>query len=303
MDTLTKEEKTLYQHTFDDSSEDYGVLNTFWAGGDDKYVGDAVIRYYVDNETIPSITFTPREATVAALGAETIPYDNRYFGKGAHSSGFNVQHPVPFKSVRVTYQLNPAYWDDDTPLCWFIVRGSSNIPVKLGNIELPSSARLKLHTQDVIVKSLDFVDFLTIDAGAGMMWMMDMSVESQNLNFMEGCFHIYDNKVKDFPGQLISTGMEDYFQSAFYFDAGVFASENVGAVHLVNNEEDEIGEFSGYRIHELDPIIFNDGFRFQWRNGDSRTETGLKCVTAEGGKVIGTPSDSRVLSHVWYYTW
>ena len=41
------------------------------------------------------------------------------------------------------------------------------------------------------------------------------SFSELNFNFMEGCFHLYDDRHSDWPGMLLSTGMEDYFDSAF----------------------------------------------------------------------------------------
>jgi len=37
-----------------------------------------------------------------------------------------------------------------------------------------------------------------------------------NLNFLEGCFHSYSPYNKPFPGVVLSTGTEDYFDSAWY---------------------------------------------------------------------------------------
>lgn len=35
---------------------------------------------------------------------------------------------------------------------------------------------------------------------------------------------------------------------------------------------------SAYRFHEMDPLPFEDGFRFVWRNGDL-SSGGIKCYT------------------------
>lgn len=36
---------------------------------------------------------------------------------------------------------------------------------------------------------------------------------------------------------------------------------------------------SFYKLHHKDPFFFNNGFKFQWRNGDiTDPETGEKCA-------------------------
>ena len=63
-------------------------------------------------------------------------------------------------------------------------------------------------------------------------------------------------------------------------------------------------QWSGYRFFEMDPIVFSDGFRFQWRNGDvTDPATGLKCTLEVGGEAVGSPTASNISSYAWYYTW
>ena len=48
---------------------------------------------------------------------------------------------------------------------------------------------------------------------------------SGNLNFLQGCFHALvpgDPRYAAFPGLVLSTGGEDFYDSAYYFDAGQF---------------------------------------------------------------------------------
>lgn len=60
---------------------------------------------------------------------------------------------------------------------------------------------------------------------------------------------------------------------------------------------------SFYKLHHRDPFFFNDGFKFQWRNGDiTDPASGEKCIVMEG-KPIGTPSAVNVTTLVYAYTW
>jgi hypothetical protein len=54
----------------------------------------------------------------------------------------------------------------------------------------------------------------------------------------------------------------------------------------------------------MDPLVFRDGARMQWRNGDvTDPATGLKCTLQSGGVTAGHPGPSHVSSYAWVYTW
>jgi hypothetical protein len=52
--------------------------------------------------------------------------------------------------------------------------------------------------------------------------MTTLAVTSGNLNFLEACYHLHTPHDVPFPGVVMSTGTEDYFDSAYYFDGGPF---------------------------------------------------------------------------------
>ena len=175
---------------------------------------------------------------------------------------------------------------------------------QLGGLQLPTTARLHLIKTDAILKPLEFVDMVNVPGGkSGMFFAVAMQVESTlNFNFMEGCFHFYDKTRTTFPGMIMSTGMEDYFDSAFYFNGGDFHAPVAGSSHQTN--VNGTSQWSGYRFHEMDPIVFSDGMRFQWRNGDvTDTATGLKCTLNTGGQTCGNPQSSHLVSYSWVYLW
>lgn len=119
---------------------------------------------------------------------------------------------------------------------------------------------------------------------------------------MEGCFHYYDDKRTEFPGMLLSTGMEDYFDSAFYFNGGEFHYPVSGNTHQSN--VDNVYKWSGYRFHDMDPLVFQKGMRFQWRNGDVNDPiSGLKCISQKTTNVCGNPQKSHLTAYAWVYLW
>ena len=60
-----------------------------------------------------------------------------------------------------------------------------------------------------------------------------------------------------------------------------------------------------------DPQFFDDGMKLVWRNGDSQAiidGVPFKCLAPPGcgpGKCppVGSPTDTKVWSYTWYYTW
>eukprot|EP00948_MAST-09A_sp_MAST-9A-sp1_P001362 g1362.t1 len=296
---LNATEQTLF------SENSPGKILHFWVAGCPD-VDRATFRFYVDGEDTPSIEFEPPMAAGIGFDDQSAPWGNNWFGKGAASTGFFLNIPIPFNSIRVTWQLDTTKYPDAKggPI-WIIVRGiyhrtqeQQEQGLTFNNVELPSQARLKLiKHENVQLKPLEFIDLVNVDPGhMGLLFANAMQVSSGNFNFMEGCFHLYDQEKSKFPGRLISTGMEDYFDSAFYFNGGNFHLPSAGSTHKVAP-----GNWSGYRIHEQDPIFFNDGIRFQWRNGDvTDPSTGLKC-TALNGTICGNPTISTLTSYSWIY--
>jgi hypothetical protein len=100
---------------------------------------------------------------------------------------------------------------------------------------------------------------------------------------------------------VLATGMEDHFDSGWYFDAGQFRLPTAGFTHL----ETPAGRvlWSGYRLHEMDPLLFNDGFQFVWRNGDTTDPSGVKCMSTTTTNVVGNPTESKIISYTWVYVW
>ena len=138
---------------------------------------------------------------------------------------------------------------------------------------------------------------------AGLLFMSTLAVESGNLNFLEGCYHAYTPHSAPYPGVVVSTGTEDYYDSAWYFNAGGFQLPVSGFTHKSTTSSGGVS-WSAYRFHEMDPMPFSDGFRFVWRNGDADDPvTGLKCFTETGGRTVGNPTVSNVTAYAWMYTW
>jgi hypothetical protein len=63
---------------------------------------------------------------------------------------------------------------------------------------------------------------------------------------------------------FLSSGTEDYFLSASYFDEGTFAGPSAGLTYRGGG-----GNLSAYKTHDRDLVPFHGGFTFEWRNGET----------------------------------
>ncbi|MDQ1256469.1 MAG: hypothetical protein QG656_1065 [Candidatus Hydrogenedentes bacterium] len=263
-----------------------GCLTHMWFGGDWPGYDRTRIRCYVDGETRPSIDMELFMGHGIGFGDEAAPWGTERIGKTGHPSGIYNTYRIPFgSSIRVTAQLGENV--DANPDFWWIVRGVDNLPVQIGGIELPETARLRLYElEECTVGPLDYVD-LCQTGNAGMLYQVTLSVKSGNLNFLEAILRAYlDGASEPLP---LSSGTEDYFLGTYYFNRGQYHFPEAGLTHLDTKDN----TFSAYRFHEQDPIVFQKGLRLTWRNGEARLS----------GHVFGDPKSSQVRSYVWLYEW
>jgi len=180
------------------------------------------------------------------------------------------------------------------------VRGAPQLPINLGGVSIPLGAKLLLQKVEKLVKPLEWVPVADVPSGYGLFFLHTLYVQSTNLNFLEGCYHQYSPYDQEFPGTVLSTGTEDYFDSGWYFNAGGFTLPVAGMTHLQTTAN--TASVSAYRFHETDPLPFDNGLLIHWRNGDTVDPAGRKCYT-ETGNVVGSPGPSNVTSYGWVYIW
>jgi len=149
--------------------------------------------------------------------------------------------------------------------------------------------------QNVQLQPLDYLDLANTNNN-GAVWMVVLAVQSGNLNYLEGCMRMFLQQSNQ--PSLLSSGTEDYFQSAFYFDGGMFHFQEAGQTH----RNDTAGTLSAYKVHNWDALFFQKGgFRLTWRNGDNINDQGLKCF--DKGTPAGNPQPSVVTTLTWVYEW
>jgi Protein of unknown function (DUF2961) len=171
---------------------------------------------------------------------------------------------------------------------------------RFGAIDLPSSARLSIQRNDLVLPKLAYLNVSSYPSGtSGLVAALSIAFIAPNLNTLEGCFHFYPTANTPYPGQLHSTGTEDEFLSSYYFDEGAFQSKMSGLFYKIGN-----GTIAMWRSYQDDPQIWIDGGAFTWRNGDtSDPNTGIKCMIETGGKIAGNPQDAPVQTLTYNYVW
>ncbi len=269
-----------------------GCLTHMWFGGNFKNYGQTRIRIYVDGETNASIDMQLFLGHGIGFADSSAPWGIARIGKTGDPSGVYDTYRIPFgKSIRVTAQLAPGA--PDHPEFWWIIRGTENLPVELGGVKLPASARLKLYKLvDYTAQPLE--EFPLCDVkGDGALYEVTMAVQGlraggdwTDLSFMEGCMRAYIGGATK--PLLLSSGLEDYFLGTYYFNKGKYYTPVAGLTHYDPGEH----EFSAYRFHDDDPIFFRDGLRLTAR-----------CGEKVNGQVIGNPPKAGYTTYVWIYQW
>jgi hypothetical protein len=251
---------------------------------------NGVIRFYVDGERTASVELkllelawvsefaSPAHSSLKP-GASGGQYDNRGlpwgvadFGHTASSGGVSSTIRIPFgKSVRVTIQAPPRTFT--TSVYWMIVRGIENSAVTLGELELPPSARLRVHRVNTSLSNGELVTLAKagpLTSGAIVGTKFDAVGHSDG--YLEACMRFYPDGAsaqKNATPIFLSSGTEDYFLSASYFDEGEFVGPNAGLTYKKG------GAVGAYKMHDLrDQIVFHDGFSLQFRAGETTSGCG-----------------------------
>eukprot|EP01064_Diplonema_japonicum_P020459 TRINITY_DN2991_c1_g2_i1.p1 TRINITY_DN2991_c1_g2~~TRINITY_DN2991_c1_g2_i1.p1 ORF type:complete len:432 (+),score=92.86 TRINITY_DN2991_c1_g2_i1:74-1369(+) len=280
-----------------------GVITHLWTTCVKECVDALTIRIYIDGEATPSIDMSPLMAAGVGFNDSHAPWGTKWMGLGAGNGGngqawFN-NFRIPFtKSIRVT-----LHHQSGAPFggFYFIVRGARDMPIQVGGYTLPKTAKLLLQKFEGELQPLEWLAVTDVKSGSGIHFASTIAVASNDLNFLEGCYHSFSPYNESFPGVLLSTGTEDYFDSGWYFNAGTFRFPVSGNTHLVSGNGKVT--WSAYRMHDQDPLFFNDGLRVLWRNGDVLDPTmKTKCYTQKG-ITVGNPTVSTVVSYAWVYVW
>lgn len=239
-----------------------------------------------------------------------IPWGTRRIGHTAKGGGLYNTIRVPFqKSLRVTFETPySGYY-------WYIIRGAENHPIVIGDLVLPKTAKLKLNKiENYIIQPKEYVVVASSTNKTGLLYKVALAATSVDFNYLEACYRALIDDAKDF--QFLSSGTEDFFLSAFYYNGGLFHTDHSGLTFFKNP-----GTMSAYKFFEDDPVTFQKSFKLIWRCGEAIDNDCYKpdkacyfkgnsqyCKTKQGFAKRKMPfapqlAATTMTSYVWMYEW
>lgn len=206
----------------------HGVLHHFWITGERGKVDRAWIDYFVDGEASPSISFQPAFMCGAAF-PQLLSHDYEFSagglcGKTAPVGGWSNVFAIPFyQTVLVTARGDPS----DGAGCfgaYLNVRGTVGLPLVApgSGRPLPFGTRTLLQANALATRQpLEFVVVAELPTGTrGEVFLVSWAVEAQPAGgagagggYIEGCWNFKPTAAEPYPGVVVGTGVEDYFDS------------------------------------------------------------------------------------------
>lgn len=110
---------------------------------------------------------------------------------------------------------------------------------------------------------LQLLDLASSPKGtSGALVRVHLDAKSGNFAFLEACMRFFPDGAGDDEPLFLSSGAEDYFLSASYFDEGLFKTAEAGLTYFNRTTN----TLAAYKIHIEDPIVWSDGMRLRFRN-------------------------------------
>lgn len=241
--------------------------------------GQSLTRYrvVVDGERSPSIDST-LVGYHAADGAST-DIATRYIGASHRPTlaSYYAYLPIPFRSSIKIEVVNGSH---DTPALFFAIAD-----FHLAGYAWGRAAKLHTFEQEVTVAPYAWQNLLDVAGGSnGVLAGVYLRAHGgdRTWGYLEGNLQMIADGATT--PCYESSGTEDYFNNAWYFQTGVILADQSGCTAY------DPASFSvgAYRFHLDDPVPFDSALRIRWQNG-----------TADQAKVL---NPTRLRSHVWYYT-
>jgi len=295
---------TTEQTVFSHASPFGGAITEMWMTGGWSGFEATRVRIYIDGESTASIDYELYLGHGIGWGDDSAWQSNEWVGKNAHGGGLFNTYRVPFlTSVRVT--VTQAFAASNT--FWFIIRGLENFDVVIGDLQLPRHARLMLiKNVNVTLNPQELTTLASVPSGSGLLFMVTIQAASKDLNYLEACFRAYIDGAQP---QFLSSGTEDFFLSAFYYNAGKFTNSESGLTHYDTTPGNT--KLSMYKMFHRDNIVWHNSFTLKWKNMEDAS-CPTKWPPANLQKEDGTTVQSKRNIHVapmtytsytWLYVW
>ena len=260
------------------------------------------IRIYIDGETEASLDFMLLLAHGIGFSeaddVQYIPWGTKRLAHAADGGIYNT-YQIPFyKSVRIT-ATHPQGGQ-----FFYIIRGVENYPLILGDLLLPKTTRLKLYKNvNVALKPYDFIVLSNVTGSAGAVFLVTLAANSSDYNYLEACMRV---NIDGGSTMFLSSGTEDFFLSAYYFNRGLYHMDNAGCTFKEGK-----GGISAYKLFENDPLLFSQSLQLSWRCGEmSNGQTGCPSDyppphfdKEEHVNFAPQLADTVVTTYTWVYEW
>ena len=294
-------EKTLYQY-----KTGSGVITEQWFTGP-AMNSDTRVRIYIDGESTASLDFQLYLAHGIGyndtIENKYVPWGTNRMSHAASGGGLYNTYRIPYlKSFRVTVN-NPK-----GGVFFYIIRGVENYPLVVGDLLLPSNTRLRLYKNvNVLLKPLEYITLASVNNSAGAIFQVTLAANSSDFTYLEACMRV---KIDGGDVMYLSSGTEDFFLSAYYFNAGVFHMDNSGLTSFEGK-----GTLSAYKFFENDPVLFTKSVELIWRCGEVvRSAYGCPYDFFPPGQEPFTSTekappkkeqyaDTTVTTYTWVYEW
>jgi hypothetical protein len=228
--------QTVLQHSLS-AAATMGVVDHVWvttSGRGPADGTDLAVQVIVDGEDEPSLDFSMAMAAGQGFAAEAAvdpPAETgglfaagHAFGKAAAVGGWYIYFPIPFyKSIELRVVATGACVGTVAVYANGHEDASGQGLTLASGFALPLGARLALQKlEGVTFPPLAFVPLANVSAGyAAVLHAVALATSSAppGNNYVEGCFRIYRTAGEGFPGQVVGTGHEDFFNSGYRFSA------------------------------------------------------------------------------------
>jgi len=259
------------------------------------------VRIYVDGESKPSIDYDLYLGHGIGWEDDSTWQSNEWVGKNAHGGGIFHTYRIPFgNNVKVT--VTQAYATANT--FWFIIRGLENLDVTIGDLQLPKTARMKLYKNvNVTLNPQELTTLVSLPTGSGLLFMVTIQAGSADLNYLEACFRAYIDGAGQ--PQFLSSGTEDFFLSAFYYNGGKFTNSESGLTHYDTTNGGT--KLSMYKMFHRDPVVWHKSFTLRWKNMEDAScpsrWSGISGVDPSLLKRAVHVAPMTYTSYTWVYVW
>lgn len=212
---------------------------------------------------------------------------------GAHNS-ISLDFKIPYyKSCKVELvQPEPGVRD----MVWTTVRANTKPDIVWNGEKLPKGVMFKgIRTADRKVNSGDQYTMMETEKNS-MVVGVNLFLNSETECSMEACLRAYNTRTGK--AEYLSSGLEDFFLSTYYFDSGQFMGRNCGQTWL--RREKGAVQLSAYRQFPDNPLCFNHPVKITVRNGE---QNAIDSASEVNDDIYLDRGDAEMGAVCYYYEW